>query len=146
MTTKQIRSNNSPLPLRLKIASGYILLIVLLGMIVFVVWNGNQQVISLNAAERIVQEKRTIINRIFEQLLNLSFGDDLLLSGDTAALALVTGTLGAVPETPADIAPRKAATVPAGFHATYDAIILPGAYADGQLAVDFTTDGGETFT
>lgn len=59
---------------------------------------------------------------------------------------LVTGTLGAVPETPADIAPRKAATVPAGFHATYDAIILPGAYADGQLAVDFTTDSSETFT
>lgn len=82
MTTKQIRSNNSPLPLRLKIASDYILLIVLLGMIVFVAWNSNQQVISLNVAERIVQEKRTIINRVFEQLLNLSFGDDLLLSGD----------------------------------------------------------------
>lgn len=87
MKTKQIRFNNFILPLRLKIASGYILLIVLLGMIVFVVWKGNQQVISLNAAERIVQEKRTIINRIFEQLLNLSFSDDLLLSGDTAALA-----------------------------------------------------------
>lgn len=36
MTTKQIRSNNSQLPLRLKIASGYILLIALSGMIVFV--------------------------------------------------------------------------------------------------------------
>lgn len=87
MTTKQIRSNNSSLPLRLKIASGYILLIVLLGMIVFVVWNGKQQVISLNAAERIVQEKRITVNRTFEQLLGLSFSDDLLLSGDTAALA-----------------------------------------------------------
>ena len=87
MTIKQIRSNNSSLPLRLKIASGYILLIVLLGMIVFVVWNGKQQVISLNAAERIVQEKRITVNRTFEQLLGLSFSDDLLLSGDTAALA-----------------------------------------------------------
>ena len=87
MTTKQIRSNNSSLPLRLKLASGYILLIVLLGMIVFVVWNGKQQVISLNAAERIVQEKRITVNRTFEQLLGLSFSDDLLLSGDTAALA-----------------------------------------------------------
>ena len=84
MTTKQIRSNNSSLPLRLKIASGYILLIVLLGMIVFVVWNGKQQVISLNAAERIVQEKRITVNRTFEQLLGLSFSDDLLLSDDTA--------------------------------------------------------------
>lgn len=44
-----------------------------------------------------------------------------------------------------DITPRKAATVPAGFHATYDAIILPNAYADGQVTVDFTT-AGETFT
>lgn len=56
------------------------------------------------------------------------------------------GILGVVPNSPADITPRKAATVPAGFHATYDAIILPDAYADGQLAVDFTTAGGETFT
>lgn len=73
MTTKQIRSNNSSLPLRLKIASGYILLIVLLGMIVFVVWNGKQQVISLNAAERIVQEKRITVNRTFEQAFGTLF-------------------------------------------------------------------------
>lgn len=75
------------MPLRLKIASGYILLVVLLGMIVFVVWNGKQQVITLNSAEHMVQEKRITINRTFEQLLSLSFSDDLLLSGDTAALA-----------------------------------------------------------
>lgn len=78
---------NSPLPLRLKIASGYLLLIVLLGVIVFVVRHGKQQVISLNAAERIVQAKRLTVNRTFEQLLSLSFSDDLLLSGDTAALS-----------------------------------------------------------
>lgn len=78
---------NSPLPLRLKIASGYLLLIVLLGVIVFVVRHGKQQAISLNAAERIVQAKRLTVNRTFEQLLSLSFSDDLLLSGDTAALA-----------------------------------------------------------
>ena len=88
MKTKQIWLNNlSALPLRLKIASGYILLIVLLGMIVFVVWNGKQQVITLNSAERIVQKKRITINHTFEQLLDLSFSDDLVLSGDTAALA-----------------------------------------------------------
>lgn len=37
MKTKQIGSINSPLPLRLKIASSYLLLIVLPGVIVFVV-------------------------------------------------------------------------------------------------------------
>lgn len=62
------------------------------------------------------------------------------------ALDLATGTLEAMIITPADITPRKAATVPAGFHATYDAIILPETYGDGQLTVDFTTAGGETFT
>lgn len=82
-----MRLINSSLPLRLKIASGYILLVVLLGMIVFVVWNGKQQVITLNSAEHMVQERRIIINRTFEQLLSLSFSDDLLLSGDTATLA-----------------------------------------------------------
>lgn len=82
-----MRLINSSLPLRLKIASGYILLVVLLGMIIFVVWNGKQQVITLNSAEHMVQEKRITINRTFEQLLSLSFSDDLLLSGDTAELA-----------------------------------------------------------
>lgn len=62
------------------------------------------------------------------------------------AFILVSGRLKAVSPTPTDITPRKAATVPAGFHATYDAIILPNAYADGQVTVDFTTNSGETFT
>lgn len=59
---------------------------------------------------------------------------------------LATGILGATPEALAEITPRKLSTSPAGFHACYDAIILPGAYADGQLTVDFTTAGGEIFT
>ena len=87
MNAQQKESNNSPLPLQLKIASGYILLIGLLGMIIFVVHNRKQEVITLNATERIVQEKRMTVNRTFEQLLGLSFSDDLLLSGDTTALA-----------------------------------------------------------
>lgn len=62
------------------------------------------------------------------------------------AFVLATGTLETMIKTPADITPRKAATVPAGFHATYDAIILPDGYADGQVTVDFATAGGETFT
>lgn len=41
MTTKQIRSNNSSLPLRLKIAFGYILLMVQLGIVVFVLSGKN---------------------------------------------------------------------------------------------------------
>lgn len=60
--------------------------------------------------------------------------------------AFASGTVRVMPNSFADITPRKAATVPAGFHATYDAIILPDAYADGQVTVDFTTAGGETFT
>lgn len=62
------------------------------------------------------------------------------------AFTIITGTLRVVPDLLADIAPRKAATVPADFHATYDAIILPNTYADGEVTVDFTTAGGETFT
>lgn len=58
---------------------------------------------------------------------------------------LATGTLGATPETPADITPRKLSAASTGFHGTYDAIILPDTYADGVVTVDFTIDG-ETFT
>lgn len=47
--------------------------------------------------------------------------------------------------TPADITPRRLAAVPAGFHAAYDAILLPGNYAHGLLTVDFNLDG-EIFT
>lgn len=54
---------------------------------------------------------------------------------------LRTGMLSGTPGTPADIAPRKLAVANDGFHGIYDAIILPGAYADNALKVEFTIDG-----
>lgn len=54
---------------------------------------------------------------------------------------LKTGMLSGTPGTPAEIAPRKLLDANAGFHGTYDAIILPGSYADGVLKVEFTLNG-----
>lgn len=63
----------------------------------------------------------------------------------SAGFDLAAGALGAASGTPADIAPRKLSAAPAGFHGAYDAIVLPAAYAAGNLAVDFTIYG-EDFT
>ena len=77
-------------------------------------------------------------------------GDHSLLANATVVIKgmntvntfdLKTGTLSGTPNTPADIAPRKLNAAPAGFHGTYDAIILPGSYADGVLKVEFTLNG-----
>ena len=57
---------------------------------------------------------------------------------------LRTATLGTTPTTVADIAPRRLDDAKDGFDGTYDAIILPGTYADGLLTVEFTING-ETF-
>lgn len=75
------------LSLRLKIAVGYGLLVLLFGAVVWIVWSSKQQLVRLNRTEQTIQEKRKTVNRTFEQLLDLSFSDDLLLSGDTAALS-----------------------------------------------------------
>lgn len=77
-------------------------------------------------------------------------GDGSLLANATVVIKgmntsntfdLKTGTLSGTPGTPADIAPRKLLDANAGFHGTYDAIILPGSYADGVLKVEFTLNG-----
>ena len=86
MRIKQIRIKHSPLGLRLKIASGYLLLIMLFGVIVRVVWMEKQNITMLNAGERTMQERQKAVNRTFEQLLVLSFSDDFLLPGDSAAM------------------------------------------------------------
>lgn len=86
MAKEQTITNNSPLALRLKIASGYILLVMLFGAIVWMVWMEKQKIATLNSGERAMHENRKVINRIFEQLLDLSFSDDFLLSGDSAAM------------------------------------------------------------
>lgn len=54
-------------------------------------------------------------------------------------LTLATGTLGAATLT-ADITPRKIATAE-NFAASYDAIILPGAYEADKVEVTFTVNG-----
>lgn len=56
---------------------------------------------------------------------------------------LSTGALGTA-GTKAAIAPLKIATA-ATFNASYDAIIMPGTYADGDVKVTFTVNG-EDFT
>ena len=77
-------------------------------------------------------------------------GDPSLLANATVVIKgmntintfdLKTGKLSGTPGTPADIAPRKLAVAPAGFHGTYDAIILPGSYNNGVLTVEFTLNG-----
>lgn len=75
------------LSLRLKIAVGYGLLVLLFGAVVWIVWSSKRQLVRLNRTVQTIQEKRKTVNRTFEQLLDLSFSDDLLLSGDTAALS-----------------------------------------------------------
>lgn len=44
-----------------------------------------------------------------------------------------------------DISPRRFDTAPTGFHAAYDAIIVPKSYEGDVVSVDFTING-ETFT
>lgn len=82
--------------------------------------------------------------------VDASVGDPSLLADATVTIKgmytgstfdLKTGMLSGTPNTPADIAPRKLTAAPAGFHGTYDAIILPGSYADGVLKVEFTLNG-----
>lgn len=50
---------------------------------------------------------------------------------------LKTGKQNGIPESPADITPRKLAIPTANFDATYDAIILPTGYSAGAVTVDF---------
>lgn len=40
-----------------------------------------------------------------------------------------------------DISPRRFDTAPTGFHAAYDAIIVPMSYAAGEVTVDFIING-----
>ena len=56
---------------------------------------------------------------------------------------LATGTLGEA-HTPADVTANKIATAD-GFGASYDAVVMPGAYGADALSVGFAI-GGETFT
>lgn len=74
--------NNSPLSLRLKIIAGYVSLLTLLGIIIFLVWLEHRKMEILNSGELLISQKREVVNRTFERLLDFSFSDNFLLLHD----------------------------------------------------------------
>ena len=86
MKTKQVQDDISHLTLRLKIISGYVLLLVLLGVIVSLVWLEHRKMEALNSGELRASQKREAENRTFEKLLDFSFSNDILLLRDDEKL------------------------------------------------------------
>lgn len=86
MKTKQVQDDISHLTLRLKIISGYVLLLVLLGVIVSLMWLEHRKMEALNSGELHAGQKREAENRSFEKLLDFSFSDDILLLSDNDKL------------------------------------------------------------
>ena len=82
MRTKLIQGNGSYWVLQLKIISGYVLLLVLLGGIVSLVWLEHRKIELLNCGELCARQKRAAKKRTFEKLLDFSFSDDILLLRD----------------------------------------------------------------
>lgn len=68
--------------LRLKIIAGYVSLLALLAIIVFLVWLEHRKMEALNSGELLISQKREVVNRTFEKLLDFSFSDDFLLLRD----------------------------------------------------------------
>lgn len=86
MKTQNLQNNNSSLVLRLKILSGYVSLLTLLCIIVFLVWIEHQKMEALKKDESNLYQKREAVNQTFEKLLDFSFSDNFLLLGDSANL------------------------------------------------------------
>lgn len=86
MRTKQIESDSSPMSLRLKIIAGYMALLILLGVIVFLIALENRNRGKINNDEIFVSQKREALKRTFEKLLDFSFTDGFLLLQDDAKL------------------------------------------------------------
>lgn len=86
MKIELIRTNDSFLLLRMKIIAGYGLLLAILGIIVFSVWLGHRKVETLNSSERLIKQRRKVMNQTFERLLDFSFSDDILLLSDNDKL------------------------------------------------------------
>lgn len=82
MRIQQKQISNPPWVLRLKIIAGYVSLLALLGIIIFLVWLEHRKVEALNNGELLISEKREAVNRTFEKLLDFSFSDDFLLLRD----------------------------------------------------------------
>lgn len=86
MKAQNLQNNNSSLVLRLKILSGYVSLLTLLCIIVFLVWIEHQKMEALKKDESNLYQKREAVNQTFEKLLDFSFSDNFLLLGDSANL------------------------------------------------------------
>lgn len=86
MKIKLIRTNDSFSLLRMKIIAGYGLLLAILGVVVFSVWLGHRKMETLNSSERLIKQRRKVMNQTFEKLLDFSFSDDILLPRDNVKL------------------------------------------------------------
>lgn len=86
MKIKLIRTNDSFSLLRMKIIAGYGLLLAILGIVVFSVWLGHRKMETLNSSERLIKQRRKVMNQTFEKLLDFSFSDDILLLRDNDKL------------------------------------------------------------
>lgn len=86
MKIKLIRTNDSFSLLRMKIIAGYGLLLAILGIVVFSVWLGHRKMKTLNSSERLIKQRRKVMNQTFEKLLDFSFSDDILLLRDNEKL------------------------------------------------------------
>ena len=80
--TKQSQTKHSSFALQLKIIAGYVLLLTLFGIIIFLVWLEHRKMEALNSGELLINQKRETVNRTFEKLLDYSFSDDFLLLRD----------------------------------------------------------------
>lgn len=81
-TRKQSETRHCSFTLRLKIISGYVLLLILLGIIVSLVWLEYWKINNLNHNELRTIQKREAENLTFEKLLDFSFSNDILLLKD----------------------------------------------------------------
>lgn len=70
--------------LQLKIASGYILLLVLLCIVVFLIRLEHEKMENLDSKEHSTNMRRKAVNQTFEKLLEFSFYDHFLLIQDSA--------------------------------------------------------------
>lgn len=86
MRMKQIESDSSSMSLRLKIIAGYVLLLILLGIIIFLITLENRNRGKINNDEIFVSQQREALKRSFEKLLDFSFTDGFLLLQDDAKL------------------------------------------------------------
>ena len=68
-----MQTNNSLISLRLKIITGYVLLLIFLTIIVSLVWLEHQKMEMLNSGELLIRQKREAVNRTFENRLTSPF-------------------------------------------------------------------------